>query len=192
MKLEPNKTLEPKYRTCTKCGGEFPATLEYFYRMESGKYGLMAICKRCKINYTYDYRKENRNKYNKYQKNYYNKNKEKLIPQKLKSNKRYKQSEKGKLTSKNYRKTKRYKLSMKRIKAERKRNFGWILFMENPFPEEIDIDYHHINNMIVIPLPRRTHKYYHNPNQLMHRDKCSEVIKYLYSIDFDKLLGEVY
>ena len=30
--------------------------------------------------------------------------------------------------------------------------------MNNPFPKEILIDYHHINNMFVVPVPRQTHR----------------------------------
>ena len=35
------------YRTCTKCGEEKPATLEFFYKQKAGKYGLRANCKPC-------------------------------------------------------------------------------------------------------------------------------------------------
>ena len=34
-------------KTCTKCATEFPATLEYFYKNTSGKYGLTSRCKSC-------------------------------------------------------------------------------------------------------------------------------------------------
>lgn len=34
-------------RTCTKCGREFPATLDYFYKQSSGLYGLNSRCKAC-------------------------------------------------------------------------------------------------------------------------------------------------
>lgn len=34
-------------KTCTKCKIEFPATLEYFYKNPSGKYGLTPRCKSC-------------------------------------------------------------------------------------------------------------------------------------------------
>ena len=34
-------------KTCTKCGTEFPATLEYFYKNTSGKYGVTPRCKSC-------------------------------------------------------------------------------------------------------------------------------------------------
>jgi len=34
-------------RSCTDCGKEFPATLEYFHRSKSGKFGVTAECKEC-------------------------------------------------------------------------------------------------------------------------------------------------
>jgi hypothetical protein len=34
-------------KTCTKCKIEFPATLKYFYKNPSGKYGLTPRCKSC-------------------------------------------------------------------------------------------------------------------------------------------------
>ena len=34
-------------KTCRKCGRDFPATLEFFYRNSGGKYGLTPRCKPC-------------------------------------------------------------------------------------------------------------------------------------------------
>jgi len=36
------------YKTCSNCGKTLPATLEYFHKNKSGKYGLMARCKECR------------------------------------------------------------------------------------------------------------------------------------------------
>lgn len=49
-------------QTCSgECGKEKPATLEYFYRLKSGKFGVAGECKECKIKnsvkYTVEYRK---------------------------------------------------------------------------------------------------------------------------------------
>ena len=35
------------YKTCTKCGEEIAATLEFFHKQKRGKYGLRAKCKPC-------------------------------------------------------------------------------------------------------------------------------------------------
>ena len=36
-------------RTCTSCKKPFPATLEFFVKQKSGKFGLTATCKSCRI-----------------------------------------------------------------------------------------------------------------------------------------------
>lgn len=47
---------------------------------------------------------------------------------------------------------------------------GFVLMMNNPFPEEIPIDYHHIYQDLpfVIPLPRITHRYVMGSNHFLH------------------------
>lgn len=37
-----------RYKTCTKCGTEKPATTEYFYANSNSKGGLRSECKKCK------------------------------------------------------------------------------------------------------------------------------------------------
>lgn len=39
--------VTPPVKRCTKCGNEFPATTEFFYRKERGLYGLYSWCKSC-------------------------------------------------------------------------------------------------------------------------------------------------
>ena len=34
----------------------------------------------------------------------------------------------------------------------------FIQLMDNPFPKEIFIDWHHINNLFVVPMPRNLHQ----------------------------------
>lgn len=46
-------------KKCTKCGGEFPATLEYFYGNKTGKHGLSAMCRPCMKQYQRGWRQEN-------------------------------------------------------------------------------------------------------------------------------------
>ena len=42
-------SVKPKtgYKICGLCGGEFPATLEYFRKKQSGKNGLTGRCRKC-------------------------------------------------------------------------------------------------------------------------------------------------
>lgn len=36
-----------RFRTCTKCGVLYPATLQFFSKNDRGKYGLQAACREC-------------------------------------------------------------------------------------------------------------------------------------------------
>lgn len=40
--------IEFKYKICTGCKEELPATLKYFYKQKNGLYGLESKCKKCK------------------------------------------------------------------------------------------------------------------------------------------------
>lgn len=85
------------YKTCTKCGEEFEATTEFFNKHKGGKFGLRAICKRCRFELEQTeekreiHRKANR-RYNKTEKS-------------KRASKRYCSSEKCKTTRKEYYKT---------------------------------------------------------------------------------------
>jgi len=74
----------------------------------------------------------------------------------------YQHSEKGKLALQKadvkYAQSEKGRITTKKGIAKRKRNLGFISLMSNPFPEEIPVDYHHINNVFVIPIPRQVHK----------------------------------
>jgi len=45
-------------KTCTKCDTEYPATVEYFHRDKKTKDGLYPSCKKCKIKYNQQHRKD--------------------------------------------------------------------------------------------------------------------------------------
>lgn len=51
------KTTAAPSKTCTKCGGVFPATREHFYARQRGLYGLYSYCKRCASRSVMDSRK---------------------------------------------------------------------------------------------------------------------------------------
>ena len=101
-------------KRCTKCQGEFPATLEFFHKQKTGKYGLVSRCKQCikvyneqnndrKAEYNRRYRKENKEQISAYRKAnkeeilkkrklYYQENKER----EAKRNKQYNEANKEK------------------------------------------------------------------------------------------------
>lgn len=63
--------------------------------------------------------------------------------------------------------------------AERNRKLKWIKVMDNPFPRYIEIDCHHLNDLLVIPIPRILHKFCYNNIQNKHRKLCNEKIELL-------------
>ena len=76
-------------KICTKCGVEYPATSDYFYKSKASKSGLKSHCKICakemnKINHArhYENNKEKVNKKN--MENYYKKNPREVIPDGMK------------------------------------------------------------------------------------------------------------
>ena len=69
--------------------------------------------------------------------------------------------------------------------------FTRIYFMDNPFPKEIDVDFHHINPVMpfVIPLPKITHQHF-NIDLKKHIEYNKEWIKRIFCIDIDGLIFE--
>jgi hypothetical protein len=92
---------------------------------------------------------------------------------------------------KKYRKTNKGKLSMRKCASKRRKMLRWVELFITPFPKEIEIDYHHVNGVLTIPIPRITHVYCSSgQNKELHKKKCNEWIKKLYGLDIDKLLSE--
>lgn len=71
-------------KICTKCGVQFPATLQFFRQNITHKYGLYSQCKKCEKIYIKEYIKSNRNKVNLWEKNS-ELRKKGLLPPRLKS-----------------------------------------------------------------------------------------------------------
>lgn len=112
------------------------------------------------VEYAKKYRQEHAEQITKYQKHYYQISKERIAKyQKQYYQEHTKQIAKcHKYYNKKYYQTENGKITEKRAKAKRKRSLGFTPLMSNPFPEEIQVDYHHINNIFVIPVPRQVHK----------------------------------
>ena len=79
-----------------------------------------------------------------------------------------------------------HRKSSKKSKA-RSKSKGYFSLFENPFPKEIKVDMHHLNDKqgLVIHLPTRLHEMSGGNN---HREKCNGWIYYLYGIEIDTLL----
>ena len=72
--------------------------------------------------------------------------------------------------------------------AKRNRNLKFIPLFVNPFPKNIEIEYHHINDLLTIPLPKYYHRLYCG-NKNYHRIKCNEYIEKIYGFNIEKLLN---
>ncbi len=71
--------------------------------------------------------------------------------------KKFMQTQKWKDYKKKYEQTPLGKISVKRTLAKR-RKLGFIPIINNPFPKEVKINHHHINNTFVIPIPKKLHR----------------------------------
>ena len=122
-----------------------------------------------------EYYKENEDKTNATQREYYRDNKERIIES---ARLRYQNNEES-------------RIKHKKVVDRRNRELGFVLLFKNPFPSDVEIDYHHINNLLVVPMPRLTHlRGSGGTNVIKHREKCNSLLNYLYGIDFDFLLQD--
>ena len=91
---------------------------------------------------------------------------------------------------------KEYRKTPNRIRSEirrrsKERGLGAFIMFFDIFPgeEDIEIDYHHQNHTIIVPLPRKIHNRY-NGNK--HKKWCNKWIKHLYMLDIDDMLDMMY
>ena len=79
--------------------------------------------------------------------------------------------------------------SRKRREMKR-REMGYCPLFDNPFPSDIEVDCHHVNDMIVVPVPHTVHNMAcaAGINTPEHRERCNLWMYYLYGVDFDLLL----
>ena len=75
------------------------------------------------------------------------------------------------------------------------RNLGYLQLFDNPFlyekiKEKIRVSYHHVNWLVVVPLPRKVHEATNVHNVEGHREYCAEWIRKLYCLDVETLFNE--
>jgi len=110
------------------------------------------------------YKEENKEKKRKYQADYYKRNKDNIL-----------------LNAKKYRNTKKGKITNSKNINKRRRNLGFEPLLENIFEENIEIDWHHITDDVVIALPREIHRRYLGKT---HRKKLKSIVEKLYNITY--------
>lgn len=178
-------------KICIKCKRLLPET-EFWNRY--------ATCKNCRKKYINEYYREKTEKKLKINRKYKHSDKGRETCR-IYANKRYHtrkgqdyykkygQSEKGKLLRlnavKKYHKTKKGK-AVKRKQDAKRRKLGYVPLFDNPFPEGFFVAFHHINNILTIPIPDVTHKKYGQGRNIgRHRTIIKKWIEKIYSINID-------
>ena len=67
-----------------------------------------------------------------------------------------------------------------RARAKRRRQLGFNVLFENKVDEPVD--WHHINDIDVIALPRDLHRHYCNGDTIVHRENLKYIVEQLYPI----------
>lgn len=89
-----------------------------------------------------------------------------------------------------YRQTPNGHEAEKRVQHKRQRTLGYIELFQSPFPNDVLVDYHHINDILVIPLPHITHVGV-GGNHPDHRTICDGWIEKIYCMDFNRLFNGI-
>ena len=122
------------------------------------------------------YREKNRKLLQKKHKKYYGENKEIIIKKTI----LWQQNNKKKFILKNRKWIKnnpeKYKVIQNKHMAKR-RKLQWIKMFENPFDENATIEWHHINDVYVVALPKELHRLYLGK---FHREKTMDIVKQIY------------
>jgi len=156
-------------KTCIKCGVKLLPNKNWASCLVKKHDYICNNCKKVRHNI---WRKNNQKHTLLIMKNYYQECKEKIREQQQD----YYQRHKDEICAnvRKYYKTEVGRIVDRKHQAKRKRNLGFIPLMSNPFPNEIEVDYHHINNVFVIPVPRQVHKSMYGNN---HRVKVNNWIE---------------
>lgn len=65
--------------------------------------------------------------------------------------------------------------------TSKRRKLGCITTVNNIFPQEIPIDYHHINDLLIVTLPRIEHKGGYARDKKIHRQKLEPLVELYYT-----------
>jgi len=123
------------------------------------------------LDYSRKYYQKNKSKKIQYRQEYYKNNKDKI----LNAKKQYRQ---------------RNIDNILRLNDLRKRRLKRIKVLNNFFPMEVKINWHHVNDMFVVPIPYETHKKTFVSDREEHRERANLWMYYLYGIDFKRLLSD--
>jgi len=91
-----------------------------------------------------------------------------------------------------YKKTEHGKINHRKdakVSKARRKNMSFNPIMKNPYPSEIKIDWHHINSLFVIPIPKRFHSLHSSNCRELHITKCNEAIRQIGYFDIDLFIN---
>jgi len=160
-----------KKKICINCGKEFTPSI-YNKKICSDECRLVRRRQWCR-EYTKKYYISNRS----YHKNYFKKNRERFE----KNKKRWNKTKKGRVNQRKHR-------SIQKCKSENKK---WIPILPNIFPDNISVDYHHVDGKwFVVALPKTIH------NALgktlgKHLEHNKEWIEFYYNFDVTEFLSDI-
>ena len=205
-------------KKCIKCNRNLYES--DFQKNKVRKDGLQMYCRNCTNEYNrmsyyknHDKQLERDRKirqtkeYQEYHKKYNEENKEKINRdsrdrhQRLKDNPEYYRKrreywlskhcrELNRIATRKYKKTTKGKESAIRALAKRKRNLNWIKLWNNPFPSDIKVHWHHVNDMLVVPMPAITHDKIISVPVDEHRERANLWMFYFYgNFDVERLLS---
>lgn len=169
------------YKKCSGCNCIYPIIMYW-----NNKSTLDGLCHEC-IDCVEDRRKSNLERHAESSRKWRQEN---LEYAREYDRKRYKKRlEDGYFTEsqKRYRKTRKGKLCVAKGNHKRYTKYKTIPILINPFPKEIEIEYHHINDLLVIPLPKISHRQFMGKE---HREKTINVIDNIYGLNIEKLMEE--
>jgi len=190
-----------KSKVCSKC--KIEKSIDDFHKDKSHKDGYRCECKICKKAASKIYYQKNRdkllsnatiyrNQHREELKIYFRENweKKKNNPEVKRRKKEYANNhrEQHRESDRKYTKSKKGKIINHKRRASR-RKLGWYALFDNPFPEEIEVNYHHINDLVTIPIPKIIHMKAFHPDREEHRERGNFWLYYIYGMDFDKLIN---
>ena len=187
-------------KICIKCKQE--KSSEEYYNDKYSRDGKEHRCKLCRNIYRRESYLKNKERENELAKIWKENNKEKCIKDSILYRESHKESENKRVIdwreknkehwlhylsdyNKVYFKTPRGKMARSKADAKRGRNLGWIQLFENPFPDDVIINWHHVNDLIVVPIPKSIHKMYNSSIREDHRNNCNKWLMDFYGIDFN-------
>jgi len=78
---------------------------------------------------------------------------------------------------------KRYAEYYKKKRDKRQRGLKHVKKYENPFEDDIMIEWHHINNEEVVAIPKELHHLYMGGGREIHREKLKYIVEQIYGGD---------